>query len=62
MREVFLNNFPEMSDLSKFSINFWQSSFPPAVSVPSEHTYLNVAFTTNTCLYLGFPIYVLQLI
>lgn len=62
MREVFLNNFPEMSDLSKFSINFWQSSFPPAVSVPSEHTYLNVAFTTNT--YIGKPRYkqVLQLI
>lgn len=28
VREVFLNNFPDVSGLSKFSINFRQSSFP----------------------------------
>lgn len=37
--------------------------FQHAVSLPSQHTYLNVTFTTQTyCLYPHFPIYTLQLI
>lgn len=36
--------------------------FQPAVSLPSEHTYLNVAFAKKPCcLYLGFPRYALKL-
>lgn len=59
MREVFLNNFPDMSGLSKFSINFSQSSFPACCFSSFGAHLFKCSFDNKNLLFVSASLYVL---